>query len=149
MHFSNFALLLILALLFSSVSAQQTPGNNEACKQCLITSRVMQVPACEGIISRPRNNSGNNTMTPKERTCQCGAADSDDWITSCTKPDLCDNLTATVLRSAYGGIKLACIYAGVSSTSDAAGGSSSLLVSRSSVTVGVTVAAATVLGVFL
>lgn len=149
MHLSKVALLLTLTLLFSSVIAQQTPSNNEACKQCLITSRIKQFPACEGITSTPRNSSSNSTMTPKERTCQCGAADSDAWITSCTKPDLCDNLTATVLKGTYGVIKAACIYAGVSSTSVATSGSSSLLVSRSGVVAGVTVAAATVLGIFL
>lgn len=87
-------------------------------------------------------------MTPKERTCHCRAADSDAWISSCTESGICDNLMASVLRSAYGGIKIACISAGVSSTSDV-GNVSSSLTSRNGVVVGVAVAITSIFRAFL
>ncbi|KAG0282809.1 hypothetical protein BGZ96_012823 [Linnemannia gamsii] len=114
--------------------------------QCIVASRVKQVPACEGINSTPRTS--NSNMTSKEVKCHCGAADSDAWISSCTKPDICDNFMATVLRSAYGEIKIACMSAGVSSSSDASTVSSSLT-SKNGVVAGVAVAITTVFGALL
>ncbi|KAG0374543.1 hypothetical protein BGX24_010258 [Mortierella sp. AD032] len=89
-------------------------------------------------------------MTPQEKSCHCGAANSDAWIQSCAKPDLCNNLALNILRSAYGPIKMACDAAGIS-VSGAAGisasGAGGALTPKTAVT-GVAVIAAA-LGVLL
>ncbi|KAF9096755.1 hypothetical protein BGX29_008444 [Mortierella sp. GBA35] len=140
--------------MISTVSAQTTDNSTSpACKQCLIKSRIAQVPSCEGVVgSYSGSNNRDAKMTEKERSCHCGSADSDAWIAACNKPDLCANATVFVLRAAYGPIKAACTLSGYSSSASASatsdGGVSLLSSSRLSTSKGVAVAGVTIAAAF-
>ncbi|KAF9145366.1 hypothetical protein BG015_011912 [Linnemannia schmuckeri] len=112
MHFSTSALFaLTLVTLLSTTTAQWVNDATEACKSCLLAARNAQVPACKNIPANPQTG----RMIREARVCQCGAASNDAWITSCTKPDACDAMTATILKRAYAGVKIGCDRSGLSS----------------------------------
>ncbi|KAF8929843.1 hypothetical protein BGZ47_000845, partial [Haplosporangium gracile] len=103
MHFSTFTLFsLTLVTLLSTTTAQWVSNAPEACKSCLLTARNAQVPACKNIPANPQTG----RMIRGARICQCGGASNDAWITSCTKPDACNAMMATILKRAYAGVKI-------------------------------------------
>ncbi|KAF9129440.1 hypothetical protein BGW39_004164 [Mortierella sp. 14UC] len=100
----TFALIAVLSTSTNTVSAQWVNEASPACQECLVTARNEQVPDCIDIpIPADPRGENNTKMSYGARVCQCGAANSNVWIQSCTRPDACDTLTASILEHAYRG----------------------------------------------
>ncbi|KAK3817104.1 MAG: hypothetical protein JOS17DRAFT_794637 [Linnemannia elongata] len=109
--------LLTIAFFAAATSAQWVEDAPPACQSCLLNARNTQVPSCKVIPADPRGPKNSKMLLPA-RICQCGAADSDAWIQSCAKPEVCDVITTNVLKTAYRGVKIGCVFQGVSDHND-------------------------------